>query len=328
MSGQSRPIGNRHSDRVVAVISAYQPTHELVEHCAQLAPQVAKIVVVDDGSNAPAEEILNALISAGTEVVRHGENRGIGAAMNSGFTRARELGVAFVVTFDQDSAIPSGFVDALVDEFDRLNANGLPIGMVAPDRYSQTTQSQLNPGGEYLEAVAPIQSGLLIPISVIEKIGPQREDFFIDLIDTEYYFRLKHDGYIAACVPGLTLPHGFGNRVYIQIFGRTLFKPDGYPRIAAVSTPFRYYYRARNRVIFNWLYRKEFHTVKILLSQTINDLILDFSIAIWSSSKPFTMLSIMARGWFDGFRGRTGKAPPSVMHSASKIIWRHPVKSG
>lgn len=339
---------SRHRDRVVAVISAFRPGEALVEHCARLAPQVDRIVVVDDGSGEAAITVLARLEAAGTVVVHQPENLGIGAAINRGFEAARELErpPEFVVTFDQDSQVPEGFVDALVDEYDRLTgsaavdnaavdsaaAAGLRVGMVAPEFFSLTPQTRtgqprMEQGRGSLEAYAPIQSGLLMPLSVIGALGPQRADYFIDLVDTEYYLRARRAGYEAVCVPGLVLPHGFGHRLYVHAFGRRLVKRDGSPRMVAVSTPFRYYYRLRNRIAMNREYGKDPGVRALLRRDTRNDVLLDYGVAVWSARGKFALLGVMLAGLRDGLRGRLGKVPAKVAARASRVSWKHPVRS-
>ncbi len=65
--------------------------------------QAAHVIVVDDGSSdataARASE-------AGAEVLRHGRNRGKGAALASGLSRARSLGYAIALTLDADGQHP------------------------------------------------------------------------------------------------------------------------------------------------------------------------------------------------------------------------------
>lgn len=316
---------NRQRDRVVAVISSYQPTHDLVQHCTKLAPQVAQIIVVDDGSDSRASIVLEALLAAGITVEKLEENSGIGAAINAGFNRAREFSREFVVTFDQDSAVQDGFVDALVEEFDRLNRQDLRIGMVAPNYYSRSSQAHLSENGGYMLADSPIQSGLLIPMSIIQELGPQRADFFIDLIDTEYFCRTIEAQYLAVAVPGLVLEHGFGNRLYVHLFGQRLKKSSGQPRMVAVSSPFRYYYRARNRILLNRRYRKNRELKQLLAQQARNDLVFDFCVAIYCARGKFRLLRLMLSGWLDGLRNRTGKMPTGLSETAEKIAWKHPV---
>lgn len=62
-------------------------------------PQVAQVVVVDDGSD---DATSTEAAAAGAEVIRHPTNRGKGAALRTGFLRTRELGFPWVLTLDGD----------------------------------------------------------------------------------------------------------------------------------------------------------------------------------------------------------------------------------
>lgn len=321
-----------HALRVAAVFSAFRPDAELVEHCASVAPQVSQVIVVDDGSGDSAEPVLQRLEQAGVLVVRHDENLGIGAAMNTGIAAAEKAGAEFVLTFDQDSQVPSGFVEALVNEFDRASAAGLEVGMVCPEFFSATPQTRTGPEADpglqakAIEAYAPIQSGLLMPTAAIRAIGPQRADYFIDLIDTEYYLRARRAGYAAVCAPGLVLPHGFGHRLYVHALGRRLLRDDGRPRVVSVSSPFRYYYRARNRVVLNREYGRDPGVEALLARDARHDLLPDFAVALYSARGALRLLSLLLAGWRDGRRGRLGRMPGRLARRAAGISWRHPVK--
>lgn len=318
-------VSNVHRGRVVAVISAYRPTAELVAHCTQLAPQVSRIIVVDDASGPGADPVLSALESIDVTVVRQPENLGIGAAMNRGFDLAQSGDHELVVTFDQDSRVPDGYIDALVDELDAQVSAGHRVGMVAPEYFSATSQTRGGRSELYVQAYAPIQSGLLMPIVVIVDLGPQRADYFIDLVDTEYFLRARRAGYIAVCAPGLTLPHGFGHRLYVYAFGRRLRKRSGRPRMVAVSTPFRYYYRVRNRIAMSREYARDPEFGPLLRRDARSDLLLDFGVALYSARGKFALLQVMFAGLQDGLRGRLGKISPSVDEKAVRVTWRHPV---
>lgn len=327
-SGANLPAAlNTHRNRITAVFSAFRPEPALIEHCAALAPQVARIIVVDDGSGESAEPVLGALEAAGVTVLRQPHNGGIAAAMNRGIDDALERGAEFVITFDQDSNVPAGFVHTLVEEFDRTTTTGLRVGMVVPEFFSSTPQTRMEQSRDFLEAYAPIQSGLLMPSTALRELGPQREDYFIDLVDTEYYLRARREGFEAICAPGLVLPHGFGHRLYVHFLGKRLVKGNGNPRMVAVSSPFRYYYRARNRVALNREYGKSPETKALLRRDAINDVVLDYGVALWSARGKLRLLSLMLTGWVDGLRGRLGKMPPKLMRRASRISWRHPVPS-
>lgn len=321
-----------YATRVAAVISAFRPDPALIGHCASLAPQVSRVIVVDDGSGEAAEPVLTALEEAGVVVLRQGENLGIAAAMNRGIAEAASPSdpsasrAEFVVTFDQDSEVPEGFIGALVDEHDRASRAGLRVGMVAPEFFSSTPQTRMRQRRGFLEAYAPIQSGLLMPLEAIEQLGPQRDDYFIDLVDTEYYLRARRAGYEAVCVPGLTLPHGFGHRLYVHFLGRRLRKRGGRPRMVAVSSPFRYYYRARNRVVLNREYAGDPAGAR-LRRDARRDLLLDFGVALYSARGRFALLSVMRAGFRDGRRGVMGRMRDSVAARAARVGWRHPAPS-
>ena len=314
-----------HRSRVIGVVTSFNPSDNLITHCAEIQRQVSNVVVVDDGSSEQSNETLAKLESSGVHVIYLEENLGIGRAINVGLEVAKAFSPDFVVTFDQDSSIRPGFIDALVDEYDRLEKRGIRVGMVAPNYYSKTSQGIVSADREYVEAEAPIQSGLLMSLVAIEKLGEQREDFFIDLIDTEYALRARREGYVIACAPGLVLPHGFGNQLYVHAFGRRLHKADGRPRLVAVSSPFRYYYRARNRILLNREFKGLAEFRRELWRQTMNDLVLDFGVALWSARGKWALVRVIFAGWRDGLRGRVGKIPMKIFSIAENVSWRHPV---
>ncbi|NLB48032.1 MAG: glycosyltransferase, partial [Microbacteriaceae bacterium] len=271
-----------------------------------------------------SEPVLRQLEAAGVRVLRQPEICGIGAAINRGCEDALS-DAECVVTFDQDSRVAPGFVDALVDEHDRAVEAGLRVAMVCPEYYSLTSQAKADYGQAFLEAYGPIQSGMLMPAAAIRELGGQREDFFIDLIDTEYYLRAVVAGFAAICARGLTLPHGFGHPLYVHFLGRRLHKPNGRPRMVAVSSPFRYYYRARNRIVLNRLYGMN-PTLKPLLRRDFrNDVLLDYLVAIWSARGKWSLLTLIVTGLRHGARGKLGKIPSRLAARAARISWKHPV---
>jgi len=115
--------------------------------------------------------------------------------------------------------------------------------------------------------------------------------------------------------------------LYVYALGKRLEKARGRPRMVAVSSPFRYYYRARNRIVLNREY-KSFRSVRsVLRKQTVNDLVFDFGVAIYSARGKWSLIRVIASGWADGLRGRGGKIPPVVAARARNVSWRHPVDS-
>jgi len=69
------------------------------------------VVVVDDGSTDSTAQIA---LRCGADVVSHGENRGVGAAMATGIGRALELGADIMVNMDADGQFNPADVVTLI----------------------------------------------------------------------------------------------------------------------------------------------------------------------------------------------------------------------
>ncbi len=83
----------------VALIPAYNEERFIGTVVLQARKSADLVIVVDDGSTDDTAEVAK---GAGAVVIRHHENRGKGAALNSGFCRARELCPRAVVMLDGD----------------------------------------------------------------------------------------------------------------------------------------------------------------------------------------------------------------------------------
>ena len=93
------------SPQVIAVVVTHRPDIRATARLlAALAPQVAHVVVVDNGSPAETVTALREALSTTTgELVSLAENVGIAAAQNVGITRARAGGATHILLSDQDS---------------------------------------------------------------------------------------------------------------------------------------------------------------------------------------------------------------------------------
>lgn len=104
--------------RVGAVVAAFRPGRELLEAVESAVGQVDVVVVVVDEHpvSDATREVVDACRAACAEIVEHGSNRGIGAALNTGVEQVlvSTPPVSDVLTLDQDSALPPGYVSALL----------------------------------------------------------------------------------------------------------------------------------------------------------------------------------------------------------------------
>src|SRR5262245_16605684 len=79
--------------RVAVVIPAYNEERSVAATVRSVPGYVDHVLVVDDASTDNTADELRRLRRRGLEVLRHARNRGVGAAIETGYRRALELGV-------------------------------------------------------------------------------------------------------------------------------------------------------------------------------------------------------------------------------------------
>lgn len=231
--------------RVGAVVTSYQPGPELERVCLGVLPQVDVVVVVDDGSPQRPDELLDACRAAGVEVVVHTSNDGIGAALATGVVHVRDAlahvaepgDELFVLTLDQDSVVPDGYVDALVTAAADARRHGRRVGLVGPEHVTDVGSMVAREEDGTLLGSEPIQSGLLVPLDLLDELHGFAVELFIDSVDSELYLHATTAGYDVVVAPGTQLGHRLGS------------VHDGWGRGLVHAAPFRYYYIARNHVL-------------------------------------------------------------------------------
>ena len=168
------PDGRRQCLRLPPSFRCSIPTTACWRTPLRCSAQVDSVVVVDDGSPEDPARILAALEAMGCKVERLTENSGIAAALNAGITAALAADTKpdYILTMDQDSLLDPGYVDALLAAAAAAGEAGVPVGMVAPASVRGLPVRRgpvlngIQLGGE------PIQSGLLVPVPVLERLGP------------------------------------------------------------------------------------------------------------------------------------------------------------
>lgn len=236
------PTGTRPPwDRSVgAVVTAFRSGPALLDAVAGVLGQAALVVVVDDGSPDRDDALLDACAAAGAVVVRRETNGGIGAALNTGVRAVLDGApdVGLVLTLDQDSVLPDGYVAALRSAGAAASAAGYSVGMVGPEAAGRVAQRVRHGHAGVLLSREPIQSGLLLPREVLDELGPFASRLFIDGVDTEYFLRARAAGHVAVVAPGARIEHELGTAHPVGA--------GGGPAVV-VAAPFRYYFIARNR---------------------------------------------------------------------------------
>ncbi len=224
---------------VAAAVVTFHPDRALEERLAALSPLVSAIILVDNGS-APDELRSDRLASLGgkLQLIANGRNRGVAAALNQGFARARTLGLPWLLALDQDSEPLPCLVEAAARVFDshplpaRLAAIGAGIAGEIPSDPASQHPFERRP--------VLITSGTLYPLSVWESMGGFREDFFIDYVDIEYCLRARARGLEVVQSTEPCLVHRIGQPAARRVLGRWV-TPTHHDAT-------RRYYITRNRI--------------------------------------------------------------------------------
>lgn len=238
-----------------AVIPTYNPPPALVERVRDLVLDGTRVLVVDDASPSPeADVVLDGCAAAGAEVRREPINAGIGRALNAGHRWATELRADYLLTLDQDTSIPRGYVSRAASLIEQLSPE-VRVGLVAPSVLSSRPVASAPLGRAAREAVVAIQSGSVFPVGTLEVAGEFREDFVMDCLDLELCLRLRASGAKVVLHPDLAVTHALGDPTDVTFFGRKITIGDRTLRVSNHSDV-RKYYMVRNRILLlRWYWR-------------------------------------------------------------------------
>lgn len=282
---------------VCAVVVTYQPRVEMLDHLREISAQVGSLVVVDNGSGANEISALReASRTRDFQLVENGHNLGIAEALNQGVRWAKAEGYAWAILFDQDSKITDGFVREMFAAWESRTDRDL-VAAVHPRYSDPSTGVELSvPRAPDGSPILPMTSGSLVPLWIFERIGFFESQYFIDVVDWEYAFRIRASGYVVADANRARLLHAAGCPERRRILGRDLDSSH--------HNAVRRYYISRNSVVF---YRKYFSRfpkwILFCIYRQMRDLLV-CGIAErdrWHKFRNFFL------GTWDGLRGKMGQ---------------------
>jgi rhamnosyltransferase len=306
--------GGMMTDQVMkmhAIVVTYNPELDVLSREFELViPQVDKIWLIDNASFSSLATWVGDLgLHDKLELVQMPANLGLGAAQNAGIQLARAAGATHVLILDQDSQPMPDMVDRLLAASNQLQSAGVPVAAVAPVYADSATgpasgfvrlgwldfkKQTVLPGQDVVEADFVISSGSLIPVSVLDDIGPMDESLFIDHVDTEWCLRAQSKGYKLFGVPGARMVHTLGDRRTRIWFLRW--------RNVPYHSPFRYYYILRNSLLMQ---RRPYMPLKWRVAEFIRCVRVFCFYGLFAPQRG-ACLRMMLRGIADGLRGVSG----------------------
>lgn len=294
--------------KVIAIIPVFNPTIELSQNLIEIIAQVDEVAIVDNGSSIDTSTLANNLLATHENLIwfKQDNNLGIASALNVGFEYAKSKNFDYILTLDQDSEIPIGYVDDLLSIF-LDSAISTNIGIVVPDIISGSNSIpfRFTPEGYGLVEEA-IQSGMLIKADCLKVLKGMDEKLFIDCVDTDFCLRAIDAGFKIVISKGAEIQHRLGenirpnNRLLQQLFGWGNVSHFQYHK------PFRQYYIVRNNIdlcLRNFFKRPRW--VASVIRRELKPRVLDI---FWGPEKSKSFVASLL-GAIHGFTRRRGKIP-------------------
>jgi rhamnosyltransferase len=294
------PAPQKHAP-VCAVFVTYHPDAAFPVALNKVSRQVGSVIIVDNGSTEGELRMLSGLVTGATiELIVNAENLGVARALNIGVQRAAALGYAQVLLMDQDSQAAPDMVASLLGIYasfpdrDRLAVIGANF-FDTSGRFPEV----VNPGlfdGQWEEVESVITSGSLLPLSAHSVVGPFRDEFFIDYVDTDYCLRARAKGYRVIKSKKQLMSHALGSP--------TLHEWLWLKKWTNNHSADRQYYIARNDTV---MLREsgKYRAGRWALKSFSRRLKRCKRIALYEQMKASKIVAVI-QGWWDGVRGNMG----------------------
>jgi rhamnosyltransferase len=267
---------------ISAVVISYNPECELLfNNIKSYDKHVSQIIIIDNSTDFEKKVIIEKFCHDNKFVYHDmNGNLGIGAALNVGFDYAVKGNAEWVLTMDQDSC----FVTDLEGYKAYINNDECENVIALIPTYDYYGSIEVNNEKPSNPIIAP-QSGNLVKLSNFIKLGPYREDYFIDFVDYEYCLRAKANELLIFKINSVKLSHEPGVRSSVSVFGVQYSYFE--------AAPMRYYYVIRNGLKTALIYRN-FQSVYIVIKTAMRVLFLE--------DKKRVKLKFVWKGFFDFFK--------------------------
>lgn len=289
-----------------AISVLFHPTEAHIDNLLRLKRLCGTVVAVDNSPVADAA-LTEHIRSLGIDVIPNANRGGIAGAFNRGVEQLIDQGCDALFTFDQDSVVSEDYFEKMLAAAEQLETphfvmgpkiwdinvdRYIPLLVMRPFGFDLTPMTDEDRGLQPCSSM--ISSGSVISAATYRLVGPFREDYFIDQVDTEYCFRATRKGVPLYINTALTMRHEIGKRVDRKL-GFFKFIQWNY-------VPLRQYYSARNCIHLARRYGWKLPTAFLINLITLGQFI---SVIRYETNKTRKLCAMMA-GIADGILGRYG----------------------
>jgi rhamnosyltransferase len=277
--------------KICGTVILYEPTEEIYKNILSYYNQV-KLLISVDNSDKVNDDIVNKIKSIDNSFyIKNSGNLGIANALNIAAEYAIKNGYEYMLTMDQDTALP---VDAVMNLMSKYNDYS-KIGIISP-HHNNAIIPQPVKDSDLHESLEVMMCGNIINLEAHKKIGGFEEKLFIDYVDHDYCLRLNLNNYKVVQDNSISLLHKLGNRK-IKYFFFMRFCPSNHSGI-------RLYYRTRNRF---YVYKKYWQYYPMHILKDIKALARQILSLLLLEDDKIKKLRLMFRGYQDFRKNCYGK---------------------
>lgn len=217
-------------------------------------------------------------------VIKNDNNKGIAYALNRIMKKAKEDGIQWVLTMDQDSLCQEKIVSRLIPYCDNS------IGIICPHTIEMGgTRNSLQNDNTIQYVDFCITSASLTNVAAWDVVGGFDEWMFIDIVDFEFCARIKEAGYKILQINNVFLYQRIGQLSEIVVGKRHIYVRN--------HSPLRKYYFSRNLLYCNYL-----HPTIFRVGQVINLLATTYIKVLLFEKHKFKKVKAMNQGICDGIK--------------------------
>ena len=223
-----------------ALVTLYNPSEKEFNNCRILSQQVDTVILCDNSQESHETVFQN---EKNIIYITKNENLGLGAAFNVALKNDTYgwKDDDLIIFFDQDSQIGEGYIQALQDEYRKIETLIPNLGCLGPVFYNTSNgrterpRQKKNITDETYEVSNTITSSLMMRYGNLKRIDFWNEKVFLDLADWDLWWRMQKAGMVCCMTEKVVLHHSVGNGE----------KKVG-PIKLRVGQPFREYYQTRD----------------------------------------------------------------------------------
>lgn len=238
---------NGRSDRVAIVIPCYHVAAQIGDVIRSIPASYDRIVCVDDGSGDGTAAAIEAARDSRVTLLRHEHNRGVGAAMKTGYAEALRAGADVCVKMDGDGQMHADDLDALVSPLTEGVADYAKGNRFVDLRSLRAMPRARLLGNAVLSFSSKLACGYWNMLDVNNGYTAIRSETLRDLdlaaVDDRYFFEtsmLIELNIRRASVVDVEMPARYGNEISSMHLGRVL---ASFPGRLVVGLFRRFYWR-------------------------------------------------------------------------------------